>query len=192
MVTNFSASRVYVNHDAEDAELAGRSVAGDAAAFEQLVERYHRVLFTVACRMLGDRDEAGDATQNTFIKAHRSLDRFDRSRRFFSWIYRILVNECLNVQRARRSRGLQEPLGKDIPARGGPGDALESAEQRRQIQAALLVLPDEQRQVIVLKHYADLSYGQIAETLSVPVNTVRSRLHEARARLVRLLAGVRR
>ena len=110
---------------------------GDQAGFEGLVERYQRALFTVSLRMLGDYDAASDATQNAFIKAYQSLETFDSSRRFFSWIYRILVNECLN---ARRDTAKHEPLTPDVATAGTPADDFESAERRRAVQAAILTL----------------------------------------------------
>ena len=82
--------------------LIGRCLAGDSSAFEPLVERYHRPLFRAATRLLGGGEEARDVTQTTFLKAYQALGTYDRRRRFFSWIYRILTNECLNALRARR------------------------------------------------------------------------------------------
>jgi RNA polymerase sigma-70 factor (ECF subfamily) len=109
---------VYLQVGAEDEDgLIGRCLAGDRAAFEPLVERYHRPLFRVAVRLLGDRDEAQDMTQITFLKAYAALATCDRRRRFFSWIYRILVNECLNALRARRPvQGLDETMAAPGPA----------------------------------------------------------------------------
>ena len=94
---------MYLQVGTEDEDgLIGRCLDGDSAAFEPLVERYHRPLFRVAARLLGDREEARDATQTAFLKAYQALATCDRQRKFFSWIYRILVNECLNTLRARR------------------------------------------------------------------------------------------
>src|SRR5436190_3711644 len=98
-VINFSSAPVYVDQDAADLALVARCRAGDMRAFEPIVERYQRVLYTVALRMLGNAEEANDVAQNAFVKAFQKLDSFDTNRRFFSWIYRILVNECLNVRR---------------------------------------------------------------------------------------------
>jgi RNA polymerase sigma-70 factor (ECF subfamily) len=186
-ITNFSTAAVYVDRDADDLALVARCRAGDMAAFEALVQRYQRVLFTVSLRMLGDYDAASDAAQNAFIKAYQKLESFDASRRFFSWIYRILVNECLN---ARRDRPRHEPLTSDLPAAGTPVDLLESAERRRAVQAALLALPMDYREVIVLRHFTELSYEEIGETLRIPAKTVKSRLHTARARLATILRGL--
>ena len=184
---NFSTPAVYVNHDADDLALVARCTAGDTDAFEALVERYHRVLFTVAVRMLGDTDDASDAAQNAFIKAYQKLGTFDRSRRFFSWIYRILVNECLN---ARRDRPRHEPIAADVAAADTPADLFETAQRRVRIQSAILALPMEYREVIVLRHFTGLSYEEIGQTLQVPAKTVKSRLYTARERLAAMLRGL--
>jgi RNA polymerase sigma-70 factor (ECF subfamily) len=178
---------VYVAQDAEDHALVGRCLAGDTAAFETLVTQHQRVFFTVALRMLGNRDEASDAVQNTFVKVYEKLDTFDRTRRFFSWAYRILVNECLNLQRARRP---SEPIDDRLPADGDPLETLETEERRQRVQAAVLALPIESREVIVLRHFTDLSYEEIGEALHVPAQTVKSRLHTARQRLAQMLMGL--
>jgi RNA polymerase sigma-70 factor (ECF subfamily) len=188
-VINFSPRPVYVDQDADDLALVARCRAGDTTAFEPIVERYQRVLYTVALRMLGNADQANDVAQNAFVKAFQKLDTFDPTRRFFSWIYRILVNECLNVRRDGRSH---EPIPLDLAEAGGrsPVDLFEHAERRRRVQAAILALPLEYREVVVLRHFADMSYEEIGDTLDVPAKTVKSRLHTAKARLADLLRGL--
>jgi RNA polymerase sigma-70 factor, ECF subfamily len=178
---------VYLAEDADDVTLVGRVLAGDTAAFEVLVRRHQRVLFTVALRMLGDREEAQDATQNTFVKAYEKLATFNANYRFFSWIYRIVVNECLNVRRARppaTESGAFEPV-----AAGEALELLEAQDRRRIVQGAILALPNDYRQVIVLRHFTELSYDEISTTLGIPVKTVKSRLYTARQRLAELLGG---
>jgi RNA polymerase sigma-70 factor (ECF subfamily) len=179
-VTNFSTGPVYVDQNADDLALIDRCRAGDTAAFEGLVDRYQRVLFTVALRMLGDHAEACDAAQNAFIKAYGKLESFDRSRRFFSWIYRILVNECLNAQ---RDRPRHEELPPDLPDSETPAALFEAGERRARVQAAILALPLEYREVIVLRHFTELSYDEIGQALQLPTRTVKSRLYTARERL---------
>jgi len=186
-VTNFSPRTMYVDQDADDLALVARCRAGDTAAFEALVERYQRVLFTVALRMLGDYDAANDAAQNAFVKAYRKLETFDATRRFFSWIYRILVNECLN---ARRAAPPHEPLAPDLAAEGTPADLFERADRRKRVQEAILALPMEYREVIVLRHFGELSYDEIGDTLRLPAKTVKSRLHTAKTRLAAMLRGL--
>jgi RNA polymerase sigma-70 factor (ECF subfamily) len=172
--------------EADDAALVARSVSGETGAFEALVQRHHRTLFSVALRMLGDYSDASDATQATLVKAYEKLGTFDPRFRFFSWIYRILLNECLN---ARRDRRPVETLDTDIAGEGGPLEALEAAERRQLVQRALLALPVEYRQVIVLRHFGGLNYDDIAATLGIPSKTVKSRLYSARQRLAYLLTG---
>jgi RNA polymerase sigma-70 factor, ECF subfamily len=179
--TNFSPGDVYYSQNAEDVVLVQRCLAGDQAAFEPLVRRYQRVLFNVALRMLGDYAAADDATQNAFISAYRKLASFDPNRRFFSWIYRILVNECLND---RRSRGPFEPIGADAATVGSAAEDLETLERRRAVQAAIRDLPPDYREVVVLRHFGGLSYDEIADAVGVPAKTVKSRLHTARERLL--------
>jgi len=181
---NFSAGRVYVSQDAHDDLLVTRCLRGDTTAFEGIVERYQRVLFTLALRMLGDYDEAVDAAQNAFVKSYQKLATFDRKRKFFSWIYRILLNECLNARRDRRPR---EPLTPELATVGSPADLFEAAERRRGVQAAILALPMESREVIILRHFTELSYEDIGDALGIEAKTVKSRLHTARERLGQLL-----
>src|SRR5205823_3776546 len=154
-LANFCDAPVYVTQDGDDDAAVQSWLAGNTEAFEILVVRYQRVLFTVAMRMLGDYDEASDATQNAFIRAYRRLGTFDGERRFFSWIYRILVNECLNNRRDRRPH---DPLTPELATVGSAADLLEVDERRRRVQAAILSLPHEYRQVIVLRHFSELSY----------------------------------
>jgi RNA polymerase sigma-70 factor (ECF subfamily) len=170
----------------DDNVLVEQCLAGHTASFEPIVARYHRPLFNMAFRMLGSYDAAVDATQNAFVKAYQHLDSFDTTKRFFSWIYRILKNECLNVLRDRR---LSEPLPHDLAASGGPGDDLERRERQAAVQAALRELTEEYREVILLRHFTELSYEEIAATLEIPVKTVRARLYTARRRLATLLSS---
>jgi RNA polymerase sigma-70 factor (ECF subfamily) len=174
--------------DPDDSTLVARSVGGDAAAFEALVIRYQRVLFSVALRMLGEYADASDATQAAFVKGYQRLGSFDPQFRFFSWIYRILLNECLNAKRNRRTHGEIPP---DLAVGGSPLEVLEIAERRRRVQLALLALPVEYREVIVLRHFAGLSYDDIAATLGIPAKTVKSRIYTARQRLAALLVAER-
>jgi RNA polymerase sigma-70 factor (ECF subfamily) len=178
---------VYLKVGEEDEDgLIGRCLAGDSSAFEPLVERYHRPLFSVAVRLLGNRDEAQDATQTTFLKAYKALATCDRQRRFFSWIYRILLNECLN---ARRSRRPMQALEETMAAPGAEADPIDADETRRRVRKALLQLPAAQRDVIILRHFAEMRYDQMAAALGVPEKTVKSRLFSARQRLCELLTA---
>ena len=166
--------------------LVRRCLAGDTAAFEGLVTQYQRLAFKVSLRMLGNYEDAGDATQNTFIKVFEKLSTYEPRYRFFSWMYRILINECLNIRRARHP---SEELSEEQPSGVGSSDSVEVAERRRDVRAAILSLPVHYREVIVLRHFAQMSYEEISETVGVPVKTVKSRLHTARQQLTRQLSA---
>ena len=170
----------------DDETLVRRSARGEIEAFEILVTRYQRVLFKVALRMLGDHADANDATQAALVKAYQNLGSFDPRFRFFSWIYRILLNECLNTRRGRRKHE-QEEAAFEVAGNGTPLDALERTERRQRVQKALLALPDDYRQVVVLRHFAELSYDEIAATLAIPAKVVKSRLYTALQRLAEML-----
>lgn len=170
----------------DDALLVARCLRGDPEAFEPLVKRYERVLFSVAYRLVGNYEDARDATQNAFVRAYVHLETFDPTRKFFSWIYRIVVNECLNLRRGRRP---QEPIDHVMASAGGPDNAARDFEDRERIQVALQGLTAEYREVVVLRHFADLSYAEISEAIGVPEKTVKSRLFSARQRLGELLGG---
>ncbi|MGE3958211.1 MAG: RNA polymerase sigma factor [Vicinamibacterales bacterium] len=170
---------------ADDSVWVQRCRAGDASAFEPLVERYHRPLINLAARLLGNRDEALDITQIAFVKAFEHLGSFDTNQRFFSWIYQIVRNECLNALRARRPSA---PLPPDLAASGSPADGVEREQLRVTVQAALMQLSEEQREIVLLRHFTELSYEEIAASTGVPLKTVKSRLYSARQRLAGLLS----
>jgi RNA polymerase sigma-70 factor (ECF subfamily) len=163
-----------------------RCLEGDVQAFAVLVERYERVLYNLGLRMLGDPEDARDASQTAFLKAWDKLPSYNPRFRFFSWIYRITVNECLNqIERRRRV----EPLdpGIELPSREDAASSLRAREASERVQAALLQLTPEHREVVILRHFLEMSYGEIAGTLTIPEKTVKSRLYEARQRLCTLL-----
>jgi RNA polymerase sigma-70 factor, ECF subfamily len=183
---NFSPSEPVIL-DSEDVE---RCLRGDPEAFAPLVQRYERVLYNVAYRMVGSREDARDLAQTAFVKAYQRLDSYDPRFRFFSWLYRILVNEALNFLERRRTH---EPFETSLAlaAPGGPHQDLEAAELEGRVQAALLQLNPDHRAVVVLRHFADLSYQEMSSTLGIPEKTVKSRLFSARQRLADLLGGDR-
>ena len=165
----------------DDESIVRRCLAGDRDAFGELVTRYEGPLYHVSLRILRDREEARDATQTTFLKAWRSLHTFDGHHRFFSWIYRIAMNEALNRATRNKRHDTLDPALPD--GHHGPDREIELDETKRRVQAALMTLPEAQRDVIVLRHWLDLSYEEIADRIGVPLKTVKSRLFEARRRL---------
>jgi RNA polymerase sigma factor (sigma-70 family) len=188
LLTNFRPRSVYFEQAVDDSAAIRRCLAGDSAAFEQIVGRYQQVLFTVALRMLGDEEDARDAAQNTFVKVFEKLGAYDPRHRFFSWLYRILVNECLNERRRPLLVRRTEPL-EDDAVRSSDRDLVEAAERRRAVKKAILALPEPYREVIVLRHFAALSYEEMSEAIGVPVKTVKSRLYSARQQLAKRLGA---
>jgi RNA polymerase sigma-70 factor, ECF subfamily len=172
---------------AEDEEgLVLRALAGDQEAFGELVGAHQHVLFNVALRMLNDREDARDATQSAFLKAWRKLDTYDRRHKFFSWIYRILVNEALNQLRRRRRL---EPLDdRMVSTERSPEEGTEADEIGTIVREGLMELGTDHRQVIILRHLHHLSHREMACLLHVPEKTVKSRLYTAR----QLLGGILR
>jgi RNA polymerase sigma-70 factor (ECF subfamily) len=163
-----------------------RCLAGDVSSFSALVERYQRVLYNLALRMLGNTEDARDATQTAFLKVWENLSRFDPRHRFFSWIYRITLNECLNqIERRRRVEPLDPSL--NLPSREDAAAGVRAREASEQVQQALLRLTPEHREVVILRHLMEMSYVEIAGTLTVPEKTMKSRLFEARRRLCELM-----
>ncbi len=175
----------------DEEALVRRSCEGDREAFGELVSAYERPLFNVALRMCNDREDARDLTQIAFLKAWSKLHTFDRRNKFFSWVYRILVNETLNLLRSRRA---QVPLDERMAARErSPEECAEAEEIGAIVQAGLMELATDHREVIVLRHFLHLSHGEIGGMLNLPEKTVKSRLYTARQHLAGILRrrGVR-
>lgn len=156
---------------------------GQPGAYASLVERYATPIRHSVQRIVGDDDGARDVTQQAFVSAYEHLADYDPRHRFFSWVYRIALNEALNVNRRDRHR---LPLGGlDPPAPGpSPEEALLSREQAEGIHSALGTLPLKYRILVALRYFLDFSYAEIAGILDLPATTVKSRLYTAR-RLMR-------
>jgi RNA polymerase sigma-70 factor (ECF subfamily) len=158
---------------------------GDRGAYGTLVDSYQRTLYNLALRITGSPDDAMDVTQAAFVKAYERLHTFDPAHRFFSWIYRITVNEALNLVRDRRR---ESEMAVDPPSSAdGPEVVAERREAQLGLERALDELSPHYRTVVVLKHLQGLSYREIAELIGVPEKTVKSRLFTARSRLRSIL-----
>jgi RNA polymerase sigma-70 factor (ECF subfamily) len=164
-----------------DNELVQATLAGDGQAYEELVARYEAPVYNVALRITGNIEDAMDATQAAFLKAFDHLSAFDSKHRFFSWIYRIGLNEALSLVKVRR-RFID--LDHEPPQReADPERRCRASEAGRGIEEALADLKPDYRAVIVLRHLQGLSYDEIAEVTGVPAKTVKSRLFTARRAL---------
>jgi RNA polymerase sigma-70 factor (ECF subfamily) len=171
----------------DDALLVAQCLEGDTSTFEQFVERYQRPIFNIALRMVHDYEDARDITQTVFVKAWEKLETYNPKYKFFSWLYRISVNESINLIKKRRGFLLAaRQLLFDSP---GPGQAAHHDEGRSaQLRNALMKLKPEHRAVVVLKHLSDRSYRELSEILEIPEKTVKSRLFEARRILREILS----
>lgn len=166
--------------DEQDRALVSRYLSGHHEAAGGLVDRYQQRLFNVALRMLGNMQDAEDVTQTVFQNVFLKLDTYDPKYRFFSWIYRMTVNESLNALKRRKPVvTLADELGIAAPEDGA--DRKTEAEIR--VGMALRALKPDDRAVVVLRHFASFSYREIAQVLEIPVQTVKSRLFTARERL---------
>jgi len=166
----------------------------DRDAFAELVRRYADKIFNLAYRMTGDRAEAEDLAQETFIRAYRGLPGFKPGHPFGAWLYRIAVNVCLS-QRRHASNGMVESLDADEESFGAIADSAvsiadlaERHEIQARVQQAILTLPPMYRAVVILYHLEGRSYSEIADMLGLPLNTVRTHLHRGRALLRETLA----
>ncbi len=170
---------------ADDSALALETLRGDARSFEVLVDKYYKVLYNASLRMVNDSEDARDIVQNTFMKAYEKLHTYDPERKFFSWIYRIMIHESLNLLGKRKPR---EPLGLDLVAeKPDPAEACAQSELSSAVSAALMRLSHDYRLVVVLRHFLGFSYVEMSEVLGVPETTVKSRLYTARRQLGTLL-----
>jgi RNA polymerase sigma-70 factor (ECF subfamily) len=176
---------------ASEASLISRAVRGDEAAFGELVGRHHGAIFNLAFRMLQESDEAEGVTQTVFVKAYEKLPSYDFSYKFFSWIYRIAVNESIDrLEQRKKMVALDPELVSGSPT---PEENRAAQELVERIDDAVDNLPSELRVVIIMRHFEDLSYREMAYVLGIPEKTVKSRLYSARRRLAGYLVerGVR-
>lgn len=174
-----------------DRDLVLRTRRGEVEAFGKVVKRYQQSVYNVCYRMLGERMEAEDLAQESFIRAYERLETFDVERPFGPWIRKVAANSCLNHIQAQKpeSYELDEERDRSPAAEGEePESHLQDSEAAHEVQQAILSLPPHHRAVIELRHYQDMSYSEIAETLQLPISDVKSHLFRARRRLATLLS----
>ena len=190
----------------EDAQLAAllvrRCVAGDAAAWEEIVQRYHRRIYNFCYRFAGSPDDAQDLTQEVFIRMYRTLNSYDVGRgAFMTWVTtltrNLLVDHFRKTKQDRMTDSLDAtpsdhedamPLGERIPDEGpAPDSGVQSREARETVHLALQKLSPELREAVILRDLQDMDYREIATVLKVPEGTVKSRINRGRAELARLL-----
>jgi RNA polymerase sigma-70 factor (ECF subfamily) len=172
-----------------DEELVARSIRGDADSFNQLILRWERPIYALAYRTIGREEDARDVCQETFLRAFRALPGFRGQAKFSSWLYRIALNLCRDWMRRERRAPIAQPPENvdllDLAAAAEPSESIETLVARRDmmryVERAMAALPEEQRTVIVLKEYHDLTFQEIADLVGCPLSTVKTRLYQGLA-----------
>lgn len=179
----------------EDGQLIDEALAGDSAAFGQLVLKYQDRLYNSLVHLVGSSDTAADAVQDALVQAYVKLETFQRTSAFYTWLYRIAFN--LAISRRRREKPTasveqaRELLGHEPVDHGDAPEArIEQQERACQVRSALATLSEEHRAILILREVDGCPYEQIAEILDLPIGTIRSRLHRARLQLRDQLKGV--
>jgi RNA polymerase sigma-70 factor (ECF subfamily) len=172
-----------------DEELVVACQAGEASAFDVLVGRWEDRIRGAAFRFLGSEDEARDVAQEAFLKAYRGLGGFKQEARFSSWLYQIATNLCRDRLRRRKTRpqvsleALEEAGPVIVEMRPSAHERLIERDLAAAVRRAIHALPEEQREVVILKEYQELTFLEIAQALDVPVSTVKTRLYRGLVQL---------
>ncbi len=174
-------------------ELVERSKGGDLSAFEELVVMYQKQIYNLGYRMMGSEEDACDIAQEAFLKAFKSIRKFNSKSSFGTWVYRIAVNVCIDELRKRKKVKLYPVAHNDNPEDRGyklitdtgdlPEEQMERREVRRQVQQAIGRLGEEHRIIIILRDIKGKSYQEIADILGLNIGTVKSRISRARISL---------
>ncbi len=179
----------------DDTLLVERSLQGDDRAFGKIVDRYQGPVFHLAYSMARNVEDALDIAQSVFLKIYENLDSYDPQRPFFSWLYRIAMNESLNhcrkMKRHRQDHQDVDELDRRsrlVSTLAGPEEEYCSVELKQHLSDGIGKLSPDQQLVLLLRHFSGFSYAEIAEALQLPVKTVKSRLFSARQQLREILA----
>ena len=180
-----------------DRELVEKAKAGDQGAFEQLVLDNQNKVYSLALRLVGDREEAADLAQEAFVKAWQGLSSFQGESSFATWVYRLTTNVCIDhLRKKKRREGVEAVVSLDdtdsgwaepVDRESDPQRLLERSERGEALARGLDRLPDWQRQVLVLRELSGLSYQEIGEKLDIDMGTVKSRIARARLNLRKIL-----
>ncbi|MFV0388444.1 MAG: RNA polymerase sigma factor [Pyrinomonadaceae bacterium] len=177
--------------DLTDEQIVEVAIGKDPNAFGEIITRWERRIYALCYGMLNREDEAKDAVQETFISAYKNLSRFRGDSKVSTWLHRIAVNQCITQQRKLKTRSedfIDESESKDqrvfeAPERVSPSRLAEQDERKIAVRNALNGLPDDLRQIVVMKEFEEMTFQEIADTLEMPLSTVKSRLYSALVRL---------
>ncbi len=178
----------------QERDLIRRAIEGDVDAYEVLVERYKQRIFNLIGRLVSRRENVEDLAQEVFIKAYRKIAGFRFESSFYTWLYTIALNTCRNYYRRTEPMTLDleiQERGGELAEKAALSDSPEEAVYRKQrarlVKDALDRLPPEQKEALILCDLEGMSYQEIADTIGVPIGTVRSRIFRARSNLKKLL-----
>lgn len=177
--------------DDPDVAIMLRLQAGDTLAFEELVRRHQKNVLNLVFRYLGDASFAEDVAQEVFLKVYRARAGYEPKAKFSTWLYRVTVNHCLNEIRSRKSQPARMELVDDLLEESSvleAGERLRKAEIQQAVKAAIDSLPEHQRMAVILARYEELSYEEIAATMGISLEAVKSVLHRAKDGLKEKLA----
>ena len=181
-----------------DTDLVSRAAVGDHAAFQALVERHRSMVYRVAYQFAGNHHDAEDIAQEVFIKVYRSLDRFRQDAQVTSWMYRIVMNACIDFRR-RHSPAASAPFGEEAEQKmlntpeesPGPEEVAYAGELGDVLEREIHRLPPGQRMVFIMRHHRGLKLGEIADALNLAEGTVKRQLHAAVHRLRHALSAAK-
>lgn len=176
-------------------ELIARLQKRDETAFEELLRQYEKKVYTLCFRMCGNSEDAEEAAQDTFLALWRGIDRFRQESSLSTWIYRLASNACIDLLRRRKKQGSSLSLDDEelfldaVDPAPSPQEAVEHREAQKLLQEGLSALPEEYRKVLILREIEGLSYTEIAESASLELGTVKSRISRGRVLLRNFLSG---
>lgn len=182
----------------EDLALMERVKEGDSDAFNRLMEKHEKTVINLVYRFTGDRQSAEDLAQEVFLRVYRAAGRFQARAKFFTYLYKVTLNLCRNAReknKRRRHSSLDSPGKEDDQGRrevedpgGSAEDQVSQKELARVVREAVLSLPEDQKEVVILQRYQGLQYEEVAEALGISVAAVKSRIHRAKLNLKKQLA----
>ena len=174
----------------EDSNLIDKALKGDQHAYDRLMKKYYKLIYSLISRMIFNKDDVDDLTQEAFIKAFNSLDKFDREYAFSTWLYKIASNNCIDYIRKKKlvTFSIHKEIGNseddmyfEIPDEEyKPDKRLIDSQREKVIQEAIDSLPEKYQKVIILRHREDKDYEEIAKELKIPLGTVKAHLFRAR------------
>lgn len=179
----------------DERELIARLQKRDEAAFEELIRQYEKKVYTLCFRMCGNSEDAEEAAQDAFLALWRGIDRFRQESSLSTWIYRLATNACIDTLRRRKKQSGSVSLDDEelfvdaVDTSPQPQETVEHREAQKLLQEGLSTLPEEYRKVLILREIEGLSYTEIAESASIELGTVKSRISKGRSLLRNFLSG---